>query len=572
MTQSNKIKFVVPSFMYGTLPESGVVTKDYLLTGSDNVTVTVKQSTDTYYDDKTRTFESNQTGNVIFYVFKFPKDTQIQENKTFTTPNKSVYTFSHATDNSNINYQFEKLVSQGTITIVPPPVTNTLSSSETRTPLPSSVNQDSIPNTPIADNSMSDFLKDSPFEYIGLLIYKLFSDMVPVFIFWFLMISISCWLVVKPNDLYPSDVSKYPYIFYEANSSGDVKEAHDIRTFDQANSKLCTLISPGEAKDKLSAQNKYFDELDKDKDSDILNIINPSFLNPSATKVLFMSKTLIDLCGKDDACSTDVFRFFLGKIMLNNYVQCNMVLSMIHMGASMIQQRILSNIPSKLSVIFFACVLYFLYLSVSSVNDMVIEKFAIKMSSDNNMKTLLLNQFYLILISILSCCFCLILPLSTILVITCLMSTIYTTGRMVFSAITPGIFFLSFFTILFSLSQYTVIIMNLASGMNPLQLLESLYVKEFSFITFLSIIGVTLPILMGLVYSVYLSLKMFITFFQFFKIPSVAERMKGSSAAIVLVALFLLLMNVKEMLGDSYVVMTLTLILLIGFYVLTKTG
>jgi hypothetical protein len=143
---------------------------------------------------------------------------------------------------------------------------------------------------------------------------------------------------------------------------------------------------------------------------------------------------------------------------------------------------------------------------------------------------------------------------------------------MVFSAITPGIFFLSFFTILFSLSQYTVIIMNLASGMNPLQLLESLYIKEFSFITFLSIIGVTLPILMGLVYSVYLSLKMFITFFQFFKIPSVAERMKGSSADIVLVALFLLLMNVKEMLGDSYVVMTLTLILLIGFYVLTKTG
>jgi hypothetical protein len=114
--------------------------------------------------------------------------------------------------------------------------------------------------------------------------------------------------------------------------------------------------------------------------------------------------------------------------------------------------------------------------------------------------------------------------------------------------------------------------MNLVSGMSPLQLLESLYVKEFSFITFLSMIGVTLPILMGIVYSVYLSLKMFITFFQFFKIPEVAQRMKGSSAAIVLVALFLLLMNVKEMLGDSYVVMTLTLILLIGFYVLTKTG
>lgn len=569
MTQSNKINFVVPSFMYGTLPEAGVVTKDYLLTGSDNVTVTVKQSTDTYYDDKTRTFESNQTGNVIFYIFKFPKNTVIQENKTFTTPNKSVYTFSHATDNSNINYQFEKLVSQGTITIVPPPVTKPLSAAESRTPLPSSVNQDSIPNTPIADNSMSDFLKDSPFGYIGLLIYKLFSDMVPVFIFWFLMISISCWLVVKPNDLYPSDVSKYPYIFYEKDSS---KGVQDIRTFDQEKSKLCTVLTPGQTTEKLKTQNEYFEELNNDKDKDILNILNPSFLNPSATKVLFMSKTLIDLCGKEDPCSTDVFRFFLGKIMLNNYVQCNMVLSMIHMGASMIQQRILSNIPSKLSVLVFASFLYFLYLSVSSVNDMVIEKFAIKMSSDDNMKTILLNQFYLILISILSCCFCLILPLSTILVITCLMSTIYTTGRMVFSAISPGIFFLSFFTILFSLSQYTVIIMNLVSGMSPLQLLESLYVKEFSFITFLSMIGVTLPILMGIVYSVYLSLKMFITFFQFFKIPEVAQRMKGSSAAIVLVALFLLLMNVKEMLGDSYVVMTLTLILLIGFYVLTKTG
>ena len=562
MTQ-DKIKFEVPSFMYGTLPAPGVVDKDYIVIGKDEVKVTIKQSTNTFYDDKTRTFNSTQTGNTIFYIFSFPKDTQIQENKTFTTPMNSVYTFSHATDNSNLNYQFEKIVSQGTITIVPPPVPVTNLSSSTSTSVPY-VNQDSLPNTPLKDDFMSDFLKDSPFQSIFVIVNKLFTEMVPVIIFWFLMMSLSCWLVVKSSDIYPTDVLKFPYIFYETGKKGQ-----DISTSDKKSERLCREIDPTEVTKKLEIQNNYFKELDNNKDHDIIEIVNPSLFNRSVSGVRYISKQLINLCS-GEICNYHYIIFFLSKIVLNNYVYCNKVLSVIHSGASMINNKVLSNIDAPFSIVLFAFLLYFLYLSVDSVKQMVMDKFNIKLSENNDMKTFMLNQFYMVLISILSCCFCLIIPLSTILVITSLMATAFTTIQMLFSAFNAGIFFLAFLTFFFSLSQYVLIILKLSGGMNVLDLMESLYVKDFNWFTFLSIFGITLPILMGLLYSVYIGTNLFMTFFQFLRIPDVVQRMKSSSASIVLVALFLLLMNVKETLGNSYVVMTLTLIFFIGLYVFTK--
>jgi beta-lactam-binding protein with PASTA domain len=40
-------------------------------------------------------------------------------------------------------------------------------------------------------------------------------DMIPIFIFWFLFISISCWVVIESEYLYPSTLSMFPYVFYK---------------------------------------------------------------------------------------------------------------------------------------------------------------------------------------------------------------------------------------------------------------------------------------------------------------------------------------------------------------------
>ena len=307
-------------------------------------------------------------------------------------------------------------------------------------------------------------------------------------------------------------------------------------------------------------------------EKEILKILHPSLMKMNEDGLNRFSNMLQDKCGKDDKCTLDYLLYFLGKILLNNYLYCNMVLAIVHGSASFVYEEALSKIPSPINVIAFAIVLYFLFLGVGAMNDQVKHMLGIHLQKETDIKTMMLNQFYGVLISILSCCLCLVLPLCSMLVITSLISTAYTVGSTVLTPFNATLGIVAFITLFFSLSQYVLIILRLAGGMSPLDLIENIYVKKLDLFTFGSLLGITLPIMMGLMYGIYVGINIFFTFFRFLKIPKVIELLKTTSASIVMVALFLLMMHVKEILGNTYVMMTFAIIVLIGYYVLTKTG
>jgi len=288
--------------------------------------------------------------------------------------------------------------------------------------------------------------------------------------------------------------------------------------------------------------------------------------------VNLFSQMLMNQCVKDYLCTSDCFFYFLGKILLNNYVYCNMILAFVHQMAYLLHEKVVSKIPSPVSIVAFACLLYTSYLGVGALNEQVINRLGIQFKKETDIKSILLNQFYRVCISIASCCLSLFLPLCTVLVITCLMATGYTVGSTLLFPFNVTLAVLAFITCFFSLGQWILISFQLSGGINPLELLEKLFVSELSVFTFFSILGVTVPILMGILYGLYIGGSIFFTFFEFLKITEVVDRLKSSSASVVMLAFFLLMLNVKEVLGNTYAMMTLMLIVLIGMYVITKTG
>ena len=108
--------------------------------------------------------------------------------------------------------------------------------------------------------------------------------------------------------------------------------------------------------------------------------------------------------------------------------------------------------------------------------------------------------------------------------------------------------------------------------MKPLELLENMFVKKLSIRTFGSFLGITVPILFGVTYGAIIGSKLFFSFFQLIKRPEVSEMLKNTAASVVLVGLMLLLFHVKGVLGNTYLFMTIIIIILMGFYISTKTS
>ena len=75
-----------------------------------------------------------------------------------------------------------------------------------------------------------------------------------------------------------------------------------------------------------------------------------------------------------------------------------------------------------------------------------------------------------------------------------------------------------------------------------------------------------IPILMGIGYGIYIGFMLFFTFFQFLSSKEVKKKLISSSMSILLLALILLTMHVKEILGNSYTMMTFMIILSVGYY------
>jgi len=557
------VTFKLPDFMKGSLPNEGAITKEYILVGTDDVALTIYPNSDNFYTASTKTFKTSTSGTLPLYKFTFPVGTKTNTDvNKFSTPSKSLYTFSDASTISRIDSKFTKIITTGTIHIrsaIIPTMPTMPTMPQSSQPLP----PESKPE-PVDYGTKASFIPtDSPFYSLWIIVYKLMMDMIPIFIFWVLLISIRCWLVVKSVDLYPNDLDKYPYVYYEESreKKDPEKKLGYVDVFIPFRYVNNTCVQMDGLEGKFKAQELYFKEMKEkrtDTEKEFLNIIKPSAFQTDKKNVNFIIQYLQNQCVDVPHPSPGhFFVYFLTSIVFHNYVYCNKILSYMHAGASMFNEKVVNLIQSPISIVVFAALLYVLFLSIGAINGDLMKELKINMNPGKGMNDILLNQLRVLLVSILSCFLMILLPICTILVITCLLRTAATLGNNLFFAPNLTLMFLSLLTMIFSFSQYIAIIMKLVGGANLLETINQLYVVDFNPLSLLSIFGVMLPILMGFGYGILVVAQIFFTFFQLIRIKEVIEMLKNSSGSIVLLALLLLLLNVKQILGDTYVIMTL---------------
>ncbi len=573
----------LPDFMRGSLPNEGAVTKDYILVGTDDVTLTIYSNSDNFYTASTKTFQTSTKSTRSLYKFTFPVGTKTNTDvNKFSTPSKSLYTFSDTSSVTRVESQFTKIITEGTIHIRPAiiPRTPTMPTMPTM-PQSSQPLPPHSKSEPVDYGTKASFIPtDSPFYSLWIIVYKLMMDMIPILIFWVLLISIRCWLGVNSVDLYPSDIDKYPYAYYETSQENPpgvtgAWYAPLHNPFKYENDECVSIIQKelGEQYNIQEKYLKYIKEARTDKEKELLRIIKPSALEMNKMNVNRMTGYLREKCKTIKKPNPAYLTaYFLTGIVLQNYIYCNKILSYMHTYASMFNEKVVNRIPSPISIVVFAGLLYILFLSITAINRDLIKELKIEMEPGKGMNSILLNQFKTLLISILSCFLLILLPICTMLVITCLVITCVTLGNDLFFPRNLTIMFLSFLTLIFSFSQVIAIIMKFVGGSNLLEMIKDLYIVDFNPLTLLSIVGVTLPILIGFGYGILVVANIFFTFFQLIRLKEVIDMIKNSAGSVVLVALLLLLLNVKEILGDTYVIMTFILIVLIGYYVITKTG
>jgi len=550
----------------GTLPQSsGSVSEDLRFTGSDGTLFTVKGGVGSTYA-KNNTIEYAPGKDKILFQFIFPQGTVMNSAQTEFQTGKQVYVFTEVPD-VIIGTNIRKNMKGGSVEI--------REKAAPEKPAKAFLNN----VTGIKPKETLNSIKSHPLYLIGYILYLWSMDMFRVLVFWVLLASIYCWLIVPSKYLYPSDTSKYPYVFYDAsdNAYGYLKQKeHD----------LCTLFTNSDKADALKAQAKWFSDIDnlnslgKDKNNlnkekngldekdphGILKILKPSLVNHREDGVDQFSSLLINRCSKKDPCTADYLAYFFITLLFYNHLYCNAILSGVHSAASGVKNTF-EGFPKFLNIALLAVLLYILFSGVGAVNKTLVNKLKIPMSTKNDMDSLIKNQFKTFIIAIFSCCLCIVLPLCSILIITCLMTTAYVLFKTIIAPYNAVVAILAIMTMLYSISQYVFIIRNLARGMSPLDLIESLFVSDRKLESLYSILGITIPILFGLIYGSYIGVKLFTSFFRFIKRPDVQMLFKSSFWSFLIVGFLLLLLHVQKNLGKFYATMTLSAIVLIGILI-----
>lgn len=572
----SKVKLEVPSFMNGALPADGSsVNSDITLYGTDGTNVIIKKSSTTIYTESTNSFEGTAANNSMLYQFIFPLKTLTNsESLQFTTPSNSVYVFTNGDGLMKNNDKFTKNVSSGTISIKAPSVKK-----DSKTDIAKQAAANFIDNTALVESSLTGMFsdlgltKDSPFEAVSKILFKVFQDMIIVLIYWVLFVSISCWLMVPADLLYPTNVNLYPYVFYNAKTNG-VTDLY-FEFLKHKDDDLCKLNSDAENITGRSEQKILFDtliKLEKENPSvyNILKVLFPAYDRRDEKSMNRLSKNLLDKCLKNELCTTDYFLYLLGVIVFQNYNYSNMILSTIHSGFATVSNKVLGNINKKVMTIVFAFFLYYMFLNVGLAKDQVSKLLKMtppEVTSEEDMK----GQFINLIFNIFSACLSVALPMCSLLIMTCLMVTAYVLFSNILFPHNATIMIISFLTFFFSMSQYMVIIMDLAGGKSPLELIETIYSKDFNIMTLGSFMGITVPIICGLSYGMYVGVNLFISFFQFLKLEPVLTMLKNTVPSIVMIGLFMIALNVKKTLGSTYFVITFLIICLIGLYMMTKS-
>ena len=278
-------------------------------------------------------------------------------------------------------------------------------------------------------------------------------------------------------------------------------------------------------------------------------------------------------CAKIDLDSTDHIRYVIVVMLLQNLLYCNQITSMIHSICSSIK-GVLSPLDTRLLAVLFAGVLYGFFKSSGAAKDKVIKMFKIKFKKETDMDAVMSNQVILFFVYILAACMIIFVPLCSILSVACLVSSTYVLGKNIIAPYNKTIWIFCLMTILLSMGTYVSLSLMVGGVMNPKDLISFNKASTFSlFIMLFSVVGVGLPLCSAIGYAGYTSLKIFISFLSFLKMDIVYQRIIKSIPSLVMIALFLLSMHVRKVLGQTYFFITLSIIGLIGTYIwVTKSG
>lgn len=553
-------------FMVGLLPKDGdIINKDNLvLNGTDGTSIIIEKNNNTVYKELPRKgFEATPDKSCLF-KFIFPVDTVVNKDASvFTTPSNSVYTFTDSKNSHNQTGEFIKMVYSGTIQIKPPDQPGGAKQTEQL------INNAVINAASLSDNSFLEDMKDNPFYNIFMIVFHVMRDMLVVLIYWIIFISISCWVMVPSEYLYPTDVSLYPFTFYNQS-----KKSYDYLTPEEDN--ICKTKTDSDNNRSLQRQKELFDEYrkfelkDTDK-KDILNAIYPDLLVKEESSLNGFSKELLRTCGKAELDVTDHIRYVIIILLFQNFIYCNRITSMIHSTFSAVSTNILGKLDTRILVVLFAGLLYTFFISSGAIKDKVIDMFKITFKKETDMNDVISNQFVYLFVYILAACMSVFIPLCSILSIACLVATTYILFKNIIAPFNPTIWIFSLVTIIFSFGSYLSLSLMLGGVINPKELITFNDASSLSLIIFIfSLVGVGLPLLSAIGYAGYTTINLFVSFFSFLKMSSVFDRIKKSIPSLVMIALLLLVLHVKETLGNTYSFITMTIILLVGIYVLMK--
>lgn len=547
----------------------GNVKEDINIKCSDETLITIKAQPTSVYSKERKTFTATPASapNNILYRFSFPINSSLTENVVIT-PKNGVYTFLKEGIDAQLPTTGEVYVNvmRGSIQIKPPdnkPDTGS-DNDAMKQNATTFVNNVASKESSLWTTSYAGEMSDNPFLNVIFVVYKLMLDLIVVVIFWILFVSISCWLIVKADYIYPTDITKFPFVFYQAEG-----QSYDLLNIDKENGLFCKLNDTDKNKESFKNQTAFFAKIDaiEDAQKQILKIIYPAYMSHQEKDVNIFSKFLTESCQKDEPSVIDSIRYLLVVLVFQNYLYSNIITGKIHDMFSFISQKILVYLDTKILVILFAALLYTLFLSSDEMSNKVMDILNIKLKEGNDMNTETQNLFIRVLIYIISCSLTLVIPLCSILILTCLMITTFTLGKNILSPPNgnTGIWIFSILTLLFSMGSYVSVILLASGAVKPEEMFDLNGQGSLALITMLlSIVGVGIPVFSGLGYGIYLGFSIFSSFFQFLRLNLVLQKMKSTAASLVIVALILLIKHVKSRLGDLFMAITIVIILMVA--------
>jgi hypothetical protein len=512
-------------------------------------------------------FEATPDNSVLF-IFKFPPETKSNSDDTvFTTPSKTVYSFSTKDGVSTDENSFTKIVTKGTIRITPPP-TNTVEDIVTQAQLP------------LGDDTPA--MNDSPFYNVTMIVYFVLCDLFVIAIFWLVFIVILCWLMVPAEYLYPTDILKYPYVYYINENFA----YYDYTNKDKE--ELCKIMENTPKTEAFKKQGAFFEELiDFEKKNEnkaaIMDIIYKEFLKKEPTSVNKISRSINDTCslGKKNG-PVDEFFYLIQLIAFQSNLYCTSTLRIVHSALYYLCEKLEG--PANFNIPFvsiaagnfvFAGVLLSIFFGTSEVNNQVIKLFKIEFSKGTDTGTLALNQLIHFLVYLLTCFMLIFGHLFTPLLTVCMGIVIYTLLNAFLSGYSIVIKVSAFFMLISALLTFPTIGFVLSGQLTFQEAISSSREGDATMaalLTFFSAFSLGIPLIIAGGYSAILAGTMVISLFDLIKLPMVGGIIQKTIPTLIILAFILLMLRVNQVLGETMTLITFAIVCLMGAGILMNTG